>query len=130
MANHKTEGPATELSFLGILTDTNRFQLRLPTDKLARLRLLVAGWQSRRSCTRIASWSHLSHAAIVIQHGKIFLATVCTSVIIRLNRLVCSGGTASSRGGTAHPSSLHRFPRSMCSQTPLAYSVVGRSIHN
>ena len=29
VANHKTEGPATELSFLGILIDTDRFQLRL-----------------------------------------------------------------------------------------------------
>ena len=41
-----------ELSFLGILIDTGRFQLRLPADELARLRLLVAGWQSKRSCTR------------------------------------------------------------------------------
>ena len=99
VANHKTEGPAMELSFLGILIDTNRFQLRLPADKLARLRLLVAGWQSKRSCTRSELESfvgHLSHAAIVIQHSRIFLrplfallsSTARPQFFIRLNRSV------------------------------------------
>ena len=99
MASHKTEGPATELSFLGILIDTVRFQLRLPTDKLARLCQLVAVWQAKRSCTRNELESfvgHLSHAAIVIQPGKIFLrplfsllsATARPHFLIRLNRSV------------------------------------------
>ena len=41
VADHKTEGPATSLTFLGVLIDTDRFQLRLPEDKLLRLRELV-----------------------------------------------------------------------------------------
>ena len=76
VAEHKTEGPATELSFLGIFIDTDKFQLRLPTVKLTRLRHLLLSWRSRRSCTRteLESFvSHLSHAAIVIRQGRIFL---------------------------------------------------------
>ena len=42
VADHKTEGPATTLSFLGILINTNRFQLRLPAEKLACLHSLNA----------------------------------------------------------------------------------------
>ena len=34
VAEHKTEGPAISVTFLGILVDTVQFQLRLPTDKL------------------------------------------------------------------------------------------------
>ena len=36
---HKTEGPATTLTFLGILVDSDKFELslHLPADKLARL---------------------------------------------------------------------------------------------
>ena len=76
VADHKTEGPATTLSFLGILIDTNRFQLRLPAEKLARLRSLVSVWRSKRACTRNELESfvgHLAHASIVIRHGRIFL---------------------------------------------------------
>ena len=69
VANNKTEGPATELSFLGILIDTDRFQLRLPAEKLTRLRHLVSQWRSRRACTR----KELEHAAMVIRFGRIFL---------------------------------------------------------
>ena len=41
VAMHKNEGPATLLPFLGILIDTVMCQLRLPQDKLQRLRDLV-----------------------------------------------------------------------------------------
>lgn len=34
VANHKTKGPGTEISFLGILINIDRFQLRLPAQKL------------------------------------------------------------------------------------------------
>ena len=52
MASHKTEGPATTIVFLGILIDTHTFELQLPTDKLARIRVLLQSWSGRRSCTR------------------------------------------------------------------------------
>ena len=76
VATHKTEGPETSLSFLGILIDTDRFQLCLPPEKLTRIRLLVQMWRSRRSCTKPELKSfvgHLSHAATVLRPGRIFL---------------------------------------------------------
>ena len=79
VADHKTEGPATSLTFLGVLIDTDRFQLRLPEDKLLRLRELVMSWQSKKSCTRKELESfvgHLAHAAVVIRPGRIFLRSL------------------------------------------------------
>ena len=76
VAEHKTEGPATSVTFLGILVDTMQFQLRLPSDKLARLQVMVRQWLDRRSCTRCELESltgHLAHAATVIRPGRIFL---------------------------------------------------------
>ena len=37
VAEQKTEGPTTSLTFLGILIDSHKFELRLPLDKLAHL---------------------------------------------------------------------------------------------
>ncbi len=76
VATHKTEGPSTSVTFLGILIDTELFQLRLPGEKLSRLRHLVASWRHKKSCTRKELESlvgHLSHAATVIRPGRIFL---------------------------------------------------------
>ena len=35
LATDKLEGPSTSLSFLGIILDTSRMEIRLPADKLA-----------------------------------------------------------------------------------------------
>lgn len=40
VCTHKTEDPCTEVTFLGIVIDKIASQLRLPADKLARLRSL------------------------------------------------------------------------------------------
>ena len=76
VAAQKTEGPASSVTFLGILVDTNLLQLRLPVDKLTRLQALVSAWCSRRSytCKELESFiSHLVHAPTVIRPSKIFL---------------------------------------------------------
>ena len=76
VATHKTEGPATAVTFLGILVDTVKFQLRLPPEKIDRLRALVQSWHRKQSCTRKELESfvgHLAHAATVIRPGRIFL---------------------------------------------------------
>ena len=76
IALHKTEGPATALGFLGILIDTDAFELRLPADKLARLQETLQMWVNKRACTRKELESllgHLSHAATVIVQGRTFL---------------------------------------------------------
>lgn len=76
IATHKTEGPATTLVFLGILINTDNFELRLPADKLLRLQQALQQWVTRRTCMRRELESllgHLSHAAIVIPQGHVFL---------------------------------------------------------
>ena len=72
----KLEGPSTCVTFLEIVVDTSRFQLRLPEDKLSRIRTVVSSWIGKRSGRRSEMESllgHLSHAATVIRPGRIFL---------------------------------------------------------
>ena len=76
IATHKTEGPAASVTFLGIVIDTDALQLRLPEEKLVRIRELVCTWLPRKSCTRREMESllgHLSHAASVIRPGRLYL---------------------------------------------------------
>ena len=42
VAEHKTNDPSSCVTFLGILVDTTRFELRLPQDKLLHLQTLVS----------------------------------------------------------------------------------------
>ena len=51
VASHKTEGPSTLVTFLGIVVDTVQFQLWLPLEKVTWLRILVVDWCQKRSCT-------------------------------------------------------------------------------
>ena len=76
MTTHKTEGPSSWVTFLGFLVDTDAFQLRLPEEKLSRMRELICAWQGRRNCTRKEMESllgHLSHAATAVCPGCLFL---------------------------------------------------------
>ena len=79
VASHKTEGPSTSVTFLGIVVDTVQFQLRLPPEKVTRLRGLVVDWCHKRPCTlkELESFiGHLAHAATVIRPGRIFLRSL------------------------------------------------------
>ena len=72
VASHKTEGPCTSLTFLGIVVDTGAFELRLPDEKLTRLQASLLSWTRKRTCTRKELESlvgHLSHAATVVAQG-------------------------------------------------------------
>lgn len=76
VSSHKTEGPSTRVTFLGILIDTESLTLSLPEDKLLRVRRLVQRSIARTSFTRREMESllgHLSHAATVIRPGRLFL---------------------------------------------------------
>lgn len=76
VAVHKTGGPGLCITFLGILIDTRSCELRLPPEKLERLRALVHDWRTKTSCTRRELESllgHLSHAASVVRPGHTFL---------------------------------------------------------
>ena len=87
IAHHKTEGPSSVLTFLGILIDTNSFQLSLPREKVQRLQDLLSQWRRRRACTKKelqVLLGHLSHAASVIRPGRIFLHSLF-SLLSRLS---------------------------------------------
>ena len=76
VSHHKTEGPSTKLTFLGIQIDTKVMLLSLAQDKLARISAIVLSWRSKRSASKQELQSligHLSHAATVVQHGRTFL---------------------------------------------------------
>ena len=76
VAAHKTEGPSTCLTFLGIHIDTVAMCLSLAEDKLAWIKSMVLQWRSRRTATKRELQSligHLSHAAIVVLPGRTFL---------------------------------------------------------
>jgi hypothetical protein len=76
LAEEKLAGPATLLAILGIEFDTDQLLLRLPREKLLRLRQMLAEWASKRTCTRKELQSligHLQHASTIIKPGRTFL---------------------------------------------------------
>ena len=76
IAEHKRAGPTTCLVFLGIEVDTMASQLRLPTDKLQRLKALLADWGDKKTCSRKELESLiglLNHACKVVRAGRSFL---------------------------------------------------------
>ena len=90
VAEEKTEGPSTTLTFLGIEIDSARGQLRLPQDKLSNLTRLLNHWMVRRHSLPHQS-SHrrtgtkrdllsliglLNHAATVVRPGRTFLRSL------------------------------------------------------
>ena len=75
-APHKTVGPVTSLTFLGIEIDSVAMELRLPADKLARLRRTLSQWEKRRHATKHdlqVLIGHLNHAAAVVRPGRSFI---------------------------------------------------------
>ena len=76
IAEHKLEGPATVLPFLGILIDTDRGVLQLPAEKLCRLKGLIRTWQGKKSCKKrelLSLIGQLQHACRVVRAGRTFL---------------------------------------------------------
>ena len=52
LAEHKTEGPATRITYLGIDIDNQAGQLSLPAEKLERLQSLLTSWGDRKVCSK------------------------------------------------------------------------------
>ena len=72
----KLEGPSTELTFLCIILDTTRGEIRLPEQKLEELKQLISTWRDKRACKKrelLSLIGKLSHACKVVQAGRIFL---------------------------------------------------------
>ena len=76
LAADKMEGPSPCLTFLGIEMDTEEGVLRLPAEKLVRVRDALARWSTRRTCRRRELEylvGTLQHACRVVKPGRAFL---------------------------------------------------------
>ena len=76
---HKLEGPATTVTFLGILLDTVKHEIRLPADKLSRLRTLIQSWSLKKCCTKrelLSLIGQLQHACRVVPPDRSFLRRI------------------------------------------------------
>ena len=76
VAEEKTKGPATEIILLGIELDSVNLQLRLPQEKLKKLKKLLSSWRKRNGCKKRELESlagHLSQACKVVRPGRRFL---------------------------------------------------------
>ena len=75
----KQAGPHTTIEFLGITIDTVRQELRLPEEKLDRLKDLTTQWKSQKSCSKRELESLLGvlqHACTVIPADRAFLQQI------------------------------------------------------
>ena len=101
LAPEKKEGPASTITFLGILVDTTSGTLSLPQAKLVRLREEINHWLSRRTCRKRELESLVGtsqFAAKVIKPGRSFVRRLIDLLktrrrpehYIRLNNLVKS----------------------------------------
>ena len=65
------------LTFLGIEIDSVNMEMRLPAEKLARLRDTIEQWKGSKSCTKrelLSLIGQLGHACKVVKPGRIFLS--------------------------------------------------------
>ncbi|XP_040186277.1 uncharacterized protein LOC120918659 [Rana temporaria] len=75
LAADKTEGPTTELSFLGIVIDSQAMECRLPPDKVENLRLAIRDFLGRNKVTLRELQSLLgkfNFACRIIPMGRVF----------------------------------------------------------
>ena len=61
LATDKLEGPATSLSFLGIILDTSCMEIRLPIDKFSRTREMIKAWLPRKRLQNESYCHWLAH---------------------------------------------------------------------
>ena len=96
VALDKTVGPSTVLTFLGFEIDSMSQEIRLPADKLCRLRQSLSQWERKRNASKHelqAIVGLLNHAAAVVRPGRTFIRQLidaskrprCSSHRVRLN---------------------------------------------
>ena len=69
-------GATTLIEFLGFLIDTRAMEIRLPQEKLRRIKSMLHTWKRRRSCTKrelLSMIGTLQHASTVVKPGRTFL---------------------------------------------------------
>ena len=70
------EGPSTSLTFLGITLDTSRMEIRLPDEKLLRIRNEILNWLPKKNATKreiLSLVGLLQHASKVVRCGRTFV---------------------------------------------------------
>lgn len=76
IAWHKVSSPAQVCTYLGIVLDIEKRQLRLPTDRLARVRKELEFWNGRKKASEkqlSILIGHLCHCAKIIRGGDLYL---------------------------------------------------------
>ena len=77
LAIEKVEGPSTSLTFLGITLDTAKMEIRLPDEKLARIRQSIDQWLPKKKATKreiLSLVGLLQHATKVVRCGRTFVS--------------------------------------------------------
>eukprot|EP00731_Ephydatia_muelleri_P009877 Em0005g463a len=90
VALDKLEGPATDITFLGITINTTLQQLRLPHDKLEEMVLLIKSWGGTR--LRNKTYFHLSASCPLLPKlGRLFLSRLIelSTTVSKLHHHIC-----------------------------------------
>ncbi|XP_057300932.1 uncharacterized protein LOC130635586 [Hydractinia symbiolongicarpus] len=72
----KTEGPSTQIQYLGLIIDTDVMEIRVPVDKLGKIRLLLDEWLTKGFGSKRALLSligSLYYCCQAVIHGRPFL---------------------------------------------------------
>ena len=72
----KVEGPSIILIFLGIELDSEKMEMRLPREKLDRLKKTIREWTQKRAARKrelLSLIGQLAHACKVVAPGRTFL---------------------------------------------------------
>ena len=93
VATEKIKGPGSCVSYLRILMDTERGELRIPEAKLTLLLQELGKWHNKKACNKQELMSligHLHHAASVVRSGRPFLCslTELSKIPEQLNHMV------------------------------------------
>ena len=97
LALEKVEGPSNTICFLGITLDTIRMEIRLPTDKLQRIKDTLSNWLGKKKAKKrevLSLVGLLQHASKVVRCGRTFVGRMYSTAakvrklyfFLRLNR--------------------------------------------
>ena len=84
LALEKTEGPSHRLTFLGIELDSEAQTLSLPAGKLEEIKILLASFKRKKSCSKKELQSligSLVFASKCIPASRIFTRRIDTAVV-------------------------------------------------
>ena len=82
----KTDGPVTELEYLGIILDSVNMLARLPYDKVQRQKEMLHKYSKMEYCTKVKLLSllgHMSFASKVVVPGRSFMSYLLKLILGR-----------------------------------------------